>query len=181
MVDGSHARRDAQRPQLGRVRRRDLVLGLLRGELLADLVGLERRVRPRRPRVAQVVLDAVERRKLCAGLDRLAERRDLVLVLEAQDVLGAAVPARRGPVSAPLGEPVGVGVLSTGASATSTSTSMPSVLDSEAPICLLLLTMSSENPAAQCYFVYFVDPLFMGLFSGDCWPNQCAKVKAGTH
>ena len=115
MVDRPDAWRDALRRELARVRRRDLVLGLLRGELLADLVGVERRVRPRRPRVAQVVLDAVERRKLCAGLDRLAERRDLVLVLE----------------------PVGVGVLSTGASATSTSTSTSSVLDSEAPICLL--------------------------------------------
>ena len=93
VVDGSDARRDALRIGLGRVRRRDLVLGLLRGELLPDLVGVERRVRPRRPRVAQVVLDAVEGRKLGAGLDRLAKRRDLVLVLEAQDVLGAAVPA----------------------------------------------------------------------------------------
>ena len=93
MVDGSDTRRDALRRELRRVRRRDVVLGLLRGELLADLVGVERRVRPRRPRVAQVVLDAVERCKLCTGFDGLAKRRDLVLVLEAQDVLGAAVPA----------------------------------------------------------------------------------------
>ena len=45
------------------------MLGLLRGELLPDLVGVERRVRPRRPRVAQVVLDAVEGRELGTGLD----------------------------------------------------------------------------------------------------------------
>ena len=42
--------------------------------------------------MAQVVLDAVERREL-AGLDRLAKRRDLVLVTEFEDVLGAAMPA----------------------------------------------------------------------------------------
>jgi hypothetical protein len=117
VVDRPDAWRDALRRELARVRRRDLVLGLLRGELLADLVGVERRVRPRRPRVAQVVLDAVERRKLCAGLDLRG---------------GAAVTAR--PANPRATRPS----MSTGASATSTSTSMPSVLDSEAPICLLL-------------------------------------------
>ena len=93
MVDGPDAWRDALRRELTRVRRRDLVLGLLRGELLPDLVGVERRVRPRRPRVAQVVLDAVEGRELSTRFYRLAKRRNLVLVAEFEDVLGAAMPA----------------------------------------------------------------------------------------
>ena len=93
MVDGPDAWRDACSRELRRVRRRDLVLGLLRGELLPDLVGVERRVRPRRPRVAQVVLDAVEGRELGACFNSLAKRRDLVLVTEFEDVLGAAMPA----------------------------------------------------------------------------------------
>ena len=67
----------------------------------------------------------------------------------------AAAPRARAASGAPLltvgvDQPVGAGAFDRRPVATSTS--MPSVLDSEAPICLLLLTLSGEkSPPRRCF------------------------------